>query len=74
MSTLLGLDPADLSRAFGRAVSSYEIEPIDPHLRIHSVTGGVYRIRAGDDSLVVKIVRHGTDATPDLLWQSGPEE
>lgn len=67
------LDQAELERAFGRAVSSYEIEAIDPHLRIHSVTGGVYRVRAGDDSLVVKIVRHGIDATPDQLWQSGAD-
>lgn len=70
---MLALDQDDLQRAFGRPVSSYEIEAIDPHLRIHSVTGGVYRVRSGDDSLVVKIVRHGTDATPDQLWQSGAD-
>ena len=68
------IDRAELERAFGRPVSSYEIVPIDPHLRIHSVTGGVYRVRAGDESLVIKIVRHGVDATPDQLWQSGSDE
>lgn len=68
------LDPAEVEQAFGRPVASYDVEAIDPHLRIHSVTGGVYRVRAGNDSLVVKIVRHGTDATPDQLWQAGSEE
>jgi hypothetical protein len=67
------LDPADLRRVFGRDVSSYEIEPIDPHLRIHSVTGGVYRVRVGDESCVIKVVRHGVDATTDGLWQSGAD-
>ena len=68
------IDPADLERAFGRAVPSYSVEAIDPDLRIHSVTGGVYRVRAGDDSLVVKVVRHGAGSTPDQLWQAGAEE
>jgi hypothetical protein len=68
------LPEAEVSRAFGRPVSTYDIEAIDPHLRIHSVTGGVYRVRAGDDSRVLKIVRHGVDSTPDQLWQSGPDE
>ena len=67
------LDPTDLRAAFGREVTSYELEPIDPHLRIHSVTGGVYRVRAGNDSLVVKIVRHGVDAESDGLWLSGAD-
>jgi hypothetical protein len=69
------IEPAndDLERAFGHAVTAYDVEPIDPHLRIHSVTGGVYRVRVGSESLVVKIVRHGVDATPDQLWQSGPD-
>lgn len=71
---MIELPDDEVSRAFGRVVTSYEIEPIDPHLRIHSVTGGVYRVRADGDSLVVKIVRHGTDSTPDQLWQSGSEE
>jgi hypothetical protein len=64
----------DLDRAFGRPVTSYDVEAIDPELRIHSVTGGVYRVRAGNESLVLKIVRHGVDATPDMLWMSGAEE
>ena len=70
---MIDLDRRELERALGRAVSSYALESIDPHLRIHSVTAGVYRVRAGDDSLVVKIVRHGVDATRDGLWQSGAE-
>src|SRR5881227_4005095 len=69
----LDLSPADLSRAFGRDVSSYEIEAIDPHLRIHSVTGGVYRVRVDEQSCVIKVVRHGVDATADGLWQSGAD-
>lgn len=67
-------DPADLERVFGRPVPSYDIEPIDPHLRIHSVTGGVYRITADGDSAVVKIVRHGGDEdTTGGLWVSGAD-
>ena len=72
--SLIDIDEAELADAFGRPVPSYDVEPIDPHLRIHSVTGGVHRVRAGDDSRIVKIVRHGVDATPDQLWQSGAEE
>jgi hypothetical protein len=71
--SVIGIDPEDLERAFGHPVPSYAVEPIDPHLRIHSVTGGVYRVRAGNKSLVVKVVRHGADATPNLLWQAGTE-
>lgn len=67
------LDRDELERAFGRRVTSYDVEPIDPHLRIHSVTGGVYRVRADTDTLVVKVVRHGIDATPDELWQAGAD-
>src|SRR3954452_649473 len=70
----LDLDPADLSRAVGRPVTSYDVEPIDPHLRIHSVTGGVYRVSGDGFSLVVKVVRHGTGATPDGLWGADAEE
>jgi Phosphotransferase enzyme family len=68
------LDADDLRAAFGRDVTAYEIQPIDPHLRIHSVTGGVYRVRVDDDSCVIKVVRHGVDATTDGLWQSGADE
>jgi aminoglycoside phosphotransferase (APT) family kinase protein len=63
-----------LSRAVGREVTSYSIEPIDPQVRIHSVTGGVYRIRGEDFSLVLKIIRNGHDADPDGLWVSGSQE
>jgi len=70
----MDLPQEELDRAFGRAVTSYDVEAIDPHLRIHSVTGGVYRVRVDGDSLVVKIVRHGIDSTPDQLWQSGSDE
>jgi len=70
----LAPDPADLRAVFGGAVSSYEIEPIDPHLRIHSVTGGVYRVRADGQSCIIKVVQHGVDETPDGLWQSGATE
>jgi hypothetical protein len=69
----LELDLADLERAVGRPVTSYDVQPIDPHLRIHSVTGGVYRVRGDGFSLVVKVVRHGEGATPDGLWGSGAE-
>jgi hypothetical protein len=70
---MIELDPRDLERALGRSASSYTVEAIDPHLRIHSVTAGVYRVRCDGDSLVIKIVRHGVDATPDGLWQSGAD-
>src|SRR3954451_5592806 len=70
----LDLDPADLSRAVGRPVTTYDVQPIDPHLRIHSVTGGVYRVSGEGFSLVVKVVRHGTGATRDGLWGADAEE
>jgi len=63
----------DVERAFGRAVSSYDVEPIDPQLRIHSITGGVYRVRADGDTAVVKVIRHATSATPDGLWGGDAE-
>jgi hypothetical protein len=71
---MIELPEDELVGAFGRSVSSYDVEAIDPELRIHSVTGGVYRVRAGDQSRVLKIVRHGVDSTPDQLWQSGADE
>jgi hypothetical protein len=67
------LAAADLAAAFGREVPSYTVTAIDPQLRLHSVTGGVFRVRAGEDSRIVKVVRHGTDADPDQLWVSGAE-
>src|SRR3954447_19145991 len=72
-----GLEPSldvggrALDRPRGRGVSTSEVEAIDPHLRLHSVTKGVYRVRAGDQSVVVKVVHHGVDGTPDGLWLSG---
>jgi hypothetical protein len=65
------LPAEDLAAAFGREVPSYAVTAIDPQLRLHSVTGGVWRVRAGADSLIVKVVRHGTDADPDQLWVAG---
>lgn len=71
---MIELAKEDLERAFGHVVTSYDVQPIDPHLRLHSVTGGVYRVRTRTESLVIKVVRHGVDATPDQLWQSGADE
>lgn len=65
------LDLAELSRAVGREVSTYTATPIDPDRRVHSVTGGVYRVTGEDFSLVIKIVRNGHDENPDALWVSG---
>jgi hypothetical protein len=67
------IDRGEVERAFGRAVPAYDVEPIDPDLRIHSVTGGVYRVRAGADSLVLKVVRHGVDEDPGGLWVAGAD-
>jgi hypothetical protein len=67
------VDPDELARVFGSREASYTVEPIDPELRIHSVTGGVYRIRADGRSVVLKVVRHGTGATPDGLWGADAE-
>lgn len=69
----MDLDLGELSRAFGQEVSTYRVEPIDPELRLHSVTGGVYRVMANDMSLVIKVVRRGEDADPGGLWVSGAE-
>jgi hypothetical protein len=71
---VVDLDLGELSRALGRDVTSYSLEPIDPDLRLHSVTGGVYRVRTDDDTtLVVKVVRRGEDRDPGGLWVSGEE-
>jgi hypothetical protein len=52
-------------------VTSYAVEALDPQLRRHSVTGGVYRVHGEGFSLVIKIVRNGDDADPGGLWVSG---
>jgi hypothetical protein len=62
------IDPGELAQVFGRPVEAHTAEPIDAHLRLHSVTGGVYRVRAVDRSAVLKVVRHSASATPDGLW------
>lgn len=57
---------------------TFAAEPIDADLRIHSVTGGVLRVRGTADgeafSLVVKQTRLGHDADPGALWVSGTDE
>jgi hypothetical protein len=65
------VDPADLNRAAGYDVGEFVVTPIDPDLRLHSVTGGVFRVDWDDASLVIKVVRHGHDDDPDALWVSG---
>jgi hypothetical protein len=67
------LDLAQLSRAVGHEVTAYTVEAIDPQLRFHSVTGGVYRVRGEGFSLIIKIVRQGTDGDTNGLWVSGAE-
>ena len=62
------IDLVDLSRAVGRPVATYDVEAIDPHLRIHSVTGGVYRVHGDGFSLVVKVIRNAADPDPQALW------
>lgn len=69
----MDFDVDEIERALRQPVSSYEVEPIDPHLRIHSVTGGVFRVRTDVGSCVVKVVRRGVDADPGGLWVSGAE-
>jgi Ser/Thr protein kinase RdoA (MazF antagonist) len=61
----------DVERALGRAVSTYDVTPLDPHLRLHSVTGGVFRVTADGDEAVLKVVRHGLDDDPGALWVAG---
>jgi hypothetical protein len=67
------IDRGELSRAVGHEVTTYTVEDIDPELRIHSVTGGVFRVRGEGFSLVIKIVKHGIDGDPDGLWVAGAE-
>lgn len=70
---MIDVDAATLERAVGRPVGAWEIEPLDPHLRIHSVTGGVYRVRGDGFSLVVKVVTLGADEDPGALWVAGAD-
>jgi hypothetical protein len=67
------LDLGELSRALGREVTTYAIEEIEPELRLHSVTGGLFRVRIEDLSMVLKVVKHGPDRDPDALWVAGDE-
>jgi hypothetical protein len=67
------LSAEDLRAAFGRPVTSYSVAAIDPQLRLHSVTGGVWRVRSDGDSRVIKVVRHGNENTPDGLWVAGAD-
>jgi hypothetical protein len=69
----IDIDLGELSQAAGHEVTGYTIEAIEPELRLHSVTGGVYRVRGEDFSLVLKIVKHGDDPDPNALWVSGSE-
>ncbi|HVV75865.1 MAG TPA: phosphotransferase [Mycobacteriales bacterium] len=65
------IDPADLAHAVGHDVGEFVITPIDPDLRFHSTTGGVFRVDWNEASLVIKVVRHGHDEDPGALWVSG---
>jgi hypothetical protein len=65
------VDPAELNRAVGYDVGEFVVTPIDPDLRLHSVTGGVFRVDWDEASLVIKVVRHGHDDDPAALWVSG---
>lgn len=67
------LDLGEVSRAVGHEVTAYSVEPIEPQLRLHSVTGGVYRVRTEGHSLVIKVVTKGADADPHALWVAGAE-
>lgn len=72
------VDAADLELAVGEPVASHVVEPIDPELRIHSVTGGVFRVRGKTAtgrgfSVVLKRVLHGHDEDPGALWVAGED-
>src|ERR1700710_2694300 len=64
----------------GRPVQqlTYDVTPVDPELRFHSITIGVLRVRGDADgdsfSLIVKATRLGHDADPGALWVSGADE
>jgi hypothetical protein len=67
------IDRDELARALGREATSYAVDAIDPHLRLHSVTGGVFRVHGDDFSIVIKVIKHGVDDNPAGLWVSGAE-
>jgi hypothetical protein len=67
------IDGDALDRIVGRRVTSYLVTPIDPQLRLHSVTGGVFRVHGDGFSLVAKVVRRGLDEDPGALWVAGGE-
>jgi hypothetical protein len=63
----------EVARAVGHPVRQYGISAIQPELRIHSVTGGVYRVQADDETVVLKVTRQGVDEDATALWVSGAE-
>ncbi|MGN6472553.1 MAG: phosphotransferase [Mycobacteriales bacterium] len=67
----MDVDREELQRAIGYEVDLYTVTPIDPDLRLHSVTGGVFRVEWDGGSLVIKVVRHGHDDDPNALWVAG---
>lgn len=67
------VEPDEVSRVVGREVGAYTVDAIDPQARLHSVTGGVFRVHGEDFSVVLKIVTQGADDEPDALWVSGSE-
>lgn len=64
----------------GRSVTdvSFIGDPVDPELRIHSVTAGVLRVRGSADgedfSMVVKQTHSAPGADPHALWGSGADD
>jgi hypothetical protein len=83
-TSVASLASDDVRRAaatlLGRAVTdvAFTAEPVDPELRLHSVTAGVSRVRGsadGDDfSMIVKQTHSATDADPQALWGSGADD
>jgi phosphotransferase family enzyme len=67
------IDRGELARAVGREVTAFTVDAIDPQLRLHSVTGGVFRVHGDDFSIVIKVIRHGVDDNPGALWVAGAE-
>ena len=76
--TTAAVDLVELEAAVGEPVASHVVEPLDPDLRIHSVTGGVFRVSGAtatgrDFRVVLKRVRHGHDEDPGALWVAGED-